>query len=199
VSGSASADVALATNPTFGLVATGLQLSGAALAFSNASLLLANPPLFSLTFASSGLGASLSGPQTSGFPVGSGLSLFDLGGSALVFDAGTVAATGSYFGLSVDTALDLGAMPLTSVFPNNSAAQLRVVDLGGGSASLRLSFPFSAPLRITVDDLESTVTIAGTLVLNGVAEVPEPASGLLLGCGLAWLAVRHRRAGATRL
>lgn len=198
LSGSASADVALAVDASFGLVATSLQLIGAALAFSDATILLSSPPLFDLSFAGSELGASLSGPSASGFPVGPGLSLFDLGGSALVLDAGTVAATGTYFGSPVDVTLDLAATPFTSIFPINSVAQLQVVDLGGGNASLRLSFPFSAPLRLTVDDIESTVTIAGTLVLDGTAVVPEPATALLLGGGLVCLAARRRRAAARR-
>ena len=104
----------------------------------------------------------------------------------------------SYFGLPIDTMFDFAVTPLTSIFPNNSVAQLVVVDLGGGNASLRLSFPFSAPLRLMDDDVDSTVTIAGTLVLNGTALVPEPASGLLVGYGFALLAVHRRRVGARR-
>lgn len=193
LSGSASADVSFATHPTFGLVATGLQLAGAALDLSDVTIPLASPPLFSLSFTSSGVGASLSGPLESGFPVGLGLSLFDLGGATLSFDEGEILATGTYFGASVNTGFDFAGLPYASVLPINTVAQLLVTDLGGGNVSVRLSFPFSVPLNLVVDDLESTVTVAGTLVLEGNAVIPEPAAGALLGAGLLALAAWRRR------
>jgi hypothetical protein len=86
------------------------------------------------------------------------------------------------------------AGPIRRVFPIPTSAQLRVTDLGGGNLGLRLTLPFSTPLHVTVDDLDSTVTVAGTLVLDGTAVVSEPDAELLLGGGLLALAVLRRSA-----
>ena len=194
LSGSLGADVTLASDALFGLVAESLQLSGGAIAFSNSSILLESFPLYDLTFSWNGIVASAAGPAASGFPVAPGLSLFDRVGSSLSFGAGTIDAAGPYFGLPVGETLDLAALPFGSTFPANSVAQLEVTDLGGGIAALRLTLPFTATLRVTIDTQPVTVTIAGTLVLAGQS-VPEPSAALLLGAagalGLAFWSKRR--------
>lgn len=195
LSGTATADVALANHALFGLVAESVQLSGAALELSDAAILLEAAPLYELSFAAEGIGASLSGPLVSGFAVGPGLSLFDLAGSALVFDTGFITTTGTFFGVPVNQTLDLAATPFSSIFAANSVAQVQVFDLGAGNASVRLALPFSAPLRLSVDGEPVTLTIAGTLVMNGVS-VPEPPSALLLAPALLGLLSRRRVARA---
>jgi CSLREA domain-containing protein len=192
LSGTASADVTLATDALFGFYASSLRLSGGGVALSDASILLESFPLYSLTFASQGLAANLSGPSMSGFAVASGLSLFDLFGGALALDTGTVGATGDYLGLPINESLDLATVPFTAFFPLGSVAEARVVDLGGSQASVELRIPFSAPFQLSVDNTQNTLTIAGTLVLRGVA-VPEPADAALLLLGSLALAASRRQ------
>ncbi len=195
LSGNVDADVALGSDALFGLVAEGLQLTGGAVALSNSSIVLESFPLYDLTFAWNGIAASAAGPAASGFAVAPGLSLFDLVGSSLAFGAGTIDATGTFFGLPVHETLDLATLPFGSTFPANSIAQLEVTDLGGGVAALRLTLPFSADLRLTVGSEPVTVTIAGTLVLAGQS-VPEANIALLLGA--AWVLGLAIWSGGTR-
>ena len=191
LSGSVDADVALAGHALFGLHATSLRFTGGSIAFSDTSIPLESFPLYSIAFASQGLGATLSGPTATGLAVALGLSLFDVFGSTLGLDTGAVGATGTYYGLPVNETLDLASFPFTSFYPLNSVAEARVVDLGAGQASVALRVPFSALFRLSVDDTENTLALAGTLALNGQV-VPEPATGLLLAAGLVGMGVAGR-------
>lgn len=126
------------------------------------------------------------------FAAGPGLAVFDLFGTVLAFDAGTIDATGMFFGAPVSDTLDLTQVPFWSTFPLDSVAQLELVDLGGGVTALRLTTPFSGALRLSVDGEPVTVTIAGSLALDGATMVPEPGTALLLGVGLLGLSFRRR-------
>lgn len=160
---------------------------------SDFSVLLSNVGLYELAFASSGVAGAIAGPAANGFPVAPGLSLFEVGGSRLRFNTGSIAATGEYFGFPVDSTIGLSTTPLLSIFPFGSTAEVLVTDLGGGTTNLRLSLPFSALVRLVIDDSEPvTITIAGTLVATGQTVVPEP--GTLLALGPGGLASRARRA-----
>jgi uncharacterized repeat protein (TIGR01451 family) len=184
LSGAATAEIVLGYDTLFGLTPESLQLTGAALSLSDATISIASAPLFDLTFATDGVGASLFAPTAFGFPVGAGLSLFDLSDATLVFDTGFVTTTGSFFGASVAQSIDLSTVPLTSPFANGAVAQVRLLNVGAAQATVRLSLPFSAPLHLSVGEETVTLTLAGTLVANAVATVPEPAAALLLAPAL---------------
>jgi uncharacterized repeat protein (TIGR01451 family) len=195
LSGSVDADAALASDALFGLTLASLELIGGAVAFSDASVLVESFPLFSITLATQGVAAGTRGPATAALPAGSGLSLLDFYGSELRFDAGSATASGSYYGVPVDETLDLAPSPFRALFPLGSVVEARVVDLGGGQASLELRVPFSAPLQLAVNDTTNTLTFAGTLVLTGTVATPEPALAALLAvAALAGLARRARGA-----
>ncbi|HEY8120356.1 MAG TPA: NosD domain-containing protein [Myxococcota bacterium] len=196
LSGSLDVDVALASDALFGPVAQSLQLTGGAIALSNDSIVLESVPLYDLTFSWSGIAVSAAGPAASGFAVAPGVSLFDLVGSSLSFGGGSIAATGTFFGLPVSETLDLGTLPFGGAFPANSIARVEVTDLGGGVTAVRLALPFAATVRLMIDTEPVTVTIAGTLAFAG-QRVPEPSAVLLLGiAGALGLAAWHNRASS---
>jgi hypothetical protein len=188
LSGAAATEIVLGYDALFGLTPESLQITGATLALSDATILRASAPIFDLAFTADGVGASLFAPTALGFPVGPGLSLFDLSDATLVFDTGFVTTTGSFFGASVAQSIDLSTVPFTSPFANGAVAQVRLLDVGEAQATVRLSLPFSAPLHLSVGDETVTLTLAGTLVANAIATVPEPAAALLLAPALLVLA-----------
>jgi hypothetical protein len=194
LSGDVLTNLDLAIDPLFGPYVSTLQLTGGSILFSDVSIPLESFPLYSLSFASTGLAATPGGAATTGFAVGSGRSVFDLFGSMLVFDSGVVGASGSYFGLPVSVSLGLASSAFTASFPLGSQAQARLTDLGGGLSSVELRLPFSAPFHLSLDGEDNTLTVAGTAVLRGtVAAVPEPSTALLLGLALAGFAALRRR------
>lgn len=75
-------------------------------------------------------------------------------------------------------------------------ASIRFEAIGVGNAAL--SFTDVALLGSTGDEFAFNATSAQVAVVSGAAEVPEPASMLLIGAGLAGVAALRRRGVAAR-
>jgi hypothetical protein len=194
LSGTLAADVDLGDDALFGPHVAGLQLLGGALALSDAAFALENVPLYALALTSEGLVASVASASIDGLAVSLGTSLFDAGGAAFTLGSGRVAVAGTYFGLPVTEAIDLGSLPSGAPLPADTLAQVRFTDLGDGSGEVELRLPYTAQLTLTLDGSDSVLTLAGTMVAHGaLAAVPEPGTGALLAAGLAGIAVRARR------
>ena len=144
-SGTMLGDIMLATDPTFGVVIDSVQVTSADLGLSDGAWLLSFLTLVNVSVNSTGLLATASSGVMRPTPVAMNTSEFDLQGSLLTFNQGTVVATRSALGDPVDVNDDLSVTPLEFPFENSTIATAVVTELGGGLYDIDVTIPGRPP------------------------------------------------------
>ena len=111
-----------------------------------------------------------------GTPVATNTSEFELQGSVMTFNQGTVVATGTALGSPVDVNDDLSVVPLEFPFENSTIATVVATDLGDGLYDINVSIPVEASVIVLQDPQVTTLNLSnGMLVLSGtMAETANP-------------------------
>jgi hypothetical protein len=110
----------------------------------------------------------------------------DIGGAVVAVDGGQVLLNGT------NVLFDFGASPTVVTAPSGSNSTLTL-----GASSTTWSIPFTTLSTLATLGIPVNITIGTNLNLVGPAVVPEPGTLLLLGAGVAGLAVVGRRKKAS--
>jgi len=175
-SGTMTTDAVLVSDPTFGVVVDSVQVTSADLGLSDGAWFLSFLTLVNVNVNSTGLRATASSGPIVGTPIATNTSQFELLGSVMTFNEGTVVATGSALGSPVNVNDDLSVVPLVFPFENSTIATAIVTDLGDGLYDINVSIPVEASVIVLQDPQVTTLNLSnGMLVLNGtMAETANP-------------------------
>ena len=184
VTGTIDSDVSIS-----GGIATGFDLEGASLSFSDMTMLL-DPPvggfgLFDVT-------ATLLGPPAL-FTGSSGTtSSFDIAGSQLIFNSGMAIVS---IGIGSGQ-LDLSTSPIAFDYGPGSIAELALTPLADGTLALSLLLPLDLSAGYAPPGNPNpfvVLSLSGDLAASRTI-VPEPTTSFLLAWGLLGLALSARAA-----
>lgn len=191
LAGAVTGDVLVFDHPSFGPVATQLELTGGSVSASHPPLSIAAAGI-SLALSSSDLGLSLSGPPVGATPVAPGFSVADFRNQVASLEAGSLSILGSVLADSIDVSRDLSAFPIALILPLNSIGQIRLGEPTPGSTQLDVSIPVDVVAHLFASDLVIDLAVTGDLALTGTI-VPEPSTLLLWAASLAVACAAGRR------
>ena len=208
-SGTMNSNILLAMDPTYGLVADTVEVTSADLGLSDGAWLLSFLFFVNVSVDTTGLRATASSSAILGTPVAMNTSEFELQGSLLSFNEGSVVAVGDALGSPVNIDDDLSVAPLVFPFEESTIATVVVTDLGDGTYNVEIAIPVEASVIALEDPEVVTLNLSnGQMVLNGTLvemETPLPIMdewrflGLIPLFLLAGFAVlRYRRQPLTR-